>query len=146
MNQAEAAELLTLMAPFDQRTIGEADAIAWAASLSDVPFDGTCSEAIALYYRTPPVNGEHRERMQPHHLRAYRRRIRDDRLARVPEPFMPNQVDGVDDHDELLAIRRAIGDGRIKDRDDVARYTEWGGSLHLSDQRQVTAVTRKELE
>lgn len=146
MNQAEAAELLMLMQPFDQRTVGEADAIAWSASLPDVPLDATARDAVAMYYRTTPVNGERLDRMQPHHLRMYRKRIRDDRLARVPEPHMPNEVAGVDPQQELLAVRKAIGDGRIKSAEDVAKYVAWGGSLYLSDQNELTASRRKELE
>lgn len=146
MKEHEAIELLMLMVPFDQRTIGEGDATAWAALLEDIPFDQTCREAIVAYYRTAPVEGERRARMEPHHLRMYRKRIRDDRLARVPAPLMPNQVEGVDDRDELLAIRRAIGDGRMRSLADVKKYEEWGGSLHLADQRQlVSAGERKEL-
>jgi len=146
MNESEAVDLLGLMVPFDQRTIGEADALAWSMALIDVPFDATCRDAVALYYRTIPVNGERLERMQPHHLRMYRKRIRDDRLARVPEPYMPNEVDGVDPHAELLAIRKAIGDGRIKDRHDVEKYVQWGGSLHLADQKQIERTERKAIE
>jgi hypothetical protein len=146
MDQSEAAELLALMVPFDQRSIDETDAIAWAASLSDVPFDATCREAIGLYYRTPPVQGERRDRMGPHHLRLYRSRIRNDRLERVPEPHMPNEVAGVDPQQELLAVRRAIGDGRIKSARDVEAYVQWGGSLYLADQKQLTSAGRKAIE
>lgn len=146
MNESEAIDLLTLMVPFDQRSIGEADALAWSMALNDVPFDETCRDAVALYYRTIPVNGERLERMQPHHLRMYRKRIRDDRLARVPEPYMPNEVDGVDPHAELLAVRKAIGDGRIKDRHDVEKYVAWGGSLHLADLKAIERTERKAIE
>lgn len=146
MNLSDAGELLGLMQAFDQRTVGESDMLAWSMALHDVPLDESSREAVALYYRTIPVNGERLDRMQPHHLRMYRKRIRDDRLARVPEPYQPNEVDGVDPQAELLAVRKAIGDGRIKDRHDVEKYVAWGGSLHLADLKAIERTERKELE
>lgn len=146
MNESDAATLLGLMQPFDQRTVGEADALAWSMALVDVPFDETARDAVALYHRTIPVNGERLERMQPHHLRMYRKRIRDERLARVPEPYMANEVDGVDPQAELLAVRKAIGDGRIKSPEDVRKYVAWGGSLHVADQKAIERNERKAIE
>lgn len=50
MTPAEAAELLAHCAAFDRRTIGEADARAWARALHDVPLDDDTRGAIADHY------------------------------------------------------------------------------------------------
>ncbi|MFK0297225.1 hypothetical protein ACIQU6_43090, partial [Streptomyces sp. NPDC090442] len=47
MTPADAAELLSLCAAFDRRTIGEADAHAWARALHDVPLDEDTRTAVA---------------------------------------------------------------------------------------------------
>lgn len=138
MNKAEAAELLTFAAAFDQRTIGNADVEAWALALADVPWDDSTREAVARFYRTPPKDGEERRFLQHHNVRTYRSRVRVERLERIVEPT-PNAVEGVSYVDELRALRKAIADGTIADQAAAERYTAWGGSMHLLAQRgQIT--------
>lgn len=135
MNKADAAELLTFAAAFDQRTIGNADVEAWALALADLPWDDSARAAIAAYYGSAggyPATGERRF-IQPHNVRAGRARIRTDRLERIVEPA-PNTVDGVGSCAELRAIRRAIADGHIDGEPAVEAYRRWGGSLHLAYQ------------
>lgn len=50
MTPADAAELLAHCAAFDRRTIGEADARAWARALHDVPLDDDLLDAVAEHY------------------------------------------------------------------------------------------------
>lgn len=133
MNKAEAAELLTFAAAFDQRTIGNADVEAWALALADLPWDDSTREAVALYYRTPPQNPEERRFLQVHHVRTYRTRVRRARFEHIREP-VPNTVEGVNFLDELRAVRAAIADGRMKDQAAADAYEKWGGSLHLAAQ------------
>ncbi|WKX70029.1 hypothetical protein [Streptomyces sp. XD-27] len=50
MTPADAAELLAHCAAFDRRTIGEADARAWARALHDVPLDDDLLDSVAEHY------------------------------------------------------------------------------------------------
>lgn len=138
VNKAETAELLTFTAAFDQRTIGRADVEAWAIALADVPWDDTTRTAVANFYSSPAYAGDpggeaQRRFMQPHQLVAARARIRKDRIERLPMPC-PNSIPGVSEGDELRAIAKAIGDGAITTRAELAAYERWGGSLHLAQQ------------
>jgi hypothetical protein len=78
------------------------------------------------------------------------RAIRESRIAHFPIEPVPNSVKGVLDAEELRALRRAIGDGRMATREDLYAYKQWGGSLHLADRRAAIAATprrpRLELE
>jgi hypothetical protein len=51
MNRAETAELLSLAASYDRRTIGEADVHAWHAALGHYEFDD-CRDALIEHYRS----------------------------------------------------------------------------------------------
>lgn len=50
MKHSEAAELLTYVAAFDRRTIGEADVIAWRQALNGLDVE-RCKAAIVTHYR-----------------------------------------------------------------------------------------------
>lgn len=96
MNTADAAELLTLAAAFDRRTIGEADARAWAAALHAVPLDHDTRAAVARHY------AETREWLTPAHVTSTRARIRAERLARHTDPIPAA------DPDDPAAYRAAL--------------------------------------
>lgn len=74
MNRSETANLLTSMASFDRRTIGESDVIAWQAVLADAAFDD-CLEAVKRHY------AENTEWMMPAHVRRIVRDIHGERDA-----------------------------------------------------------------
>ncbi|MEV0115561.1 hypothetical protein AB0H77_20335 [Streptomyces sp. NPDC050844] len=74
MTPAEAAELLAHCAAFDRRTIGEADARAWARALHDVPLDDDTRGAIAEHY------GRSDKWITAAQVREMRARIRTGRL------------------------------------------------------------------
>lgn len=136
MNKSDAAELLAFAAAYDQRTIGNADVEAWALALADIPWDDTTRTAVAGFYTQPaptydPTGAFGRRSIQPHHVRAGRVAIRNDRIARLPQPC-PNPVYGVTEQEELLAIRAAIADGHITTTAQLHAYERWGGSLHLA--------------
>ncbi len=111
MNPSEAMQLLAHAAAFDNRQPSKAAAQAWAAALKDVPLDDDALAAIARYYGTP-TPGDAQKWIQPHHVRAHRKTIRDERLAREPEP-----APAADPADEeayrraLAGIRGRIGGG-----------------------------------
>lgn len=80
MNRSEAAMLLGHCAAFDNRTVGKADATAWAAALHDMPYDDDTTAAVARFYGTPPKDPSERLWIQPHNVRTLRRTIRSERL------------------------------------------------------------------
>ncbi|MEV5851442.1 zinc finger domain-containing protein [Streptomyces anulatus] len=105
MDRGDAAELLGYCAAFDNRTVGKVDAVAWAASLHDVPLDDDTTAAVARYYGTAPERAGDRLWIQPHHVRAGRLAIRQERLGTtLPAYEIPAEVEtGA----EFVARRRA---------------------------------------
>lgn len=81
MTPAEAAKLLGHCAAFDNRTVGETAARAWATALRDVPFDPDTLDAVARYYGTEPRKDGERLWIQPHDIRTHRRAIRSERAT-----------------------------------------------------------------
>lgn len=79
MNRSEAATLLARAAAFDNRTVGVADATAWAAALHDLPCDDDAFAAVARFYGTPPKDPATRLWIQPHNVRSLRKTIRSER-------------------------------------------------------------------
>jgi hypothetical protein len=105
---ADAAELLTLAAAFDRRTVGEADARAWSAALNSMPLDDDARAAVARHYN------ETDKWLTPAHVRTQRARIRADRIERanVLDDGRPDESPA-----QYLARRRAltaaVADGRL---------------------------------
>jgi hypothetical protein len=104
---ADASELLTIAAAFDRRTIGRADAIAWADALHDLDLRD-CADAIRAHFR------ESTDYLMPVHVRTGVRAIRAERLRRYGrnEP----EYDGNDVAGGLEAIRehnRRVAAGEI---------------------------------
>ncbi|MES9554806.1 MULTISPECIES: hypothetical protein [unclassified Streptomyces] len=109
MTPADAAELLTLAAAFDRRTVGEADSRAWAAALHQTPYDDDARAAVARHY------SETDRWLTPAHVRQQRATIRRERVAAAPAVVYdghPGETGA-----ESIARRRAlvegIADGRI---------------------------------
>lgn len=100
MTPAEAALVLTKCCAYDQRTIGKADAMAWAEVLADVARDDAM-HAVVTWYR------DHRERVMPSDIRAIVKSIRDDRIRNGPsEGEMMRGVDPNVSGAEWNRIRR----------------------------------------
>lgn len=79
MNRSDAATLLARAAAFDNRTVGVADATAWAAALHDLPCDDDTFAAVARFYGTPPKDPATKLWIQPHNVRSLRKTIRSER-------------------------------------------------------------------
>jgi hypothetical protein len=105
---ADAAELLTLAAAFDRRTVGEADARAWAAALNSMPLDDDARAAVARHY------AETEKWLTPAHVRTQRARIRADRIstANVVYNGRPGET-GAESIASRRALLAAVADGRI---------------------------------
>jgi hypothetical protein len=63
MNRSDAATLLAVAASFDRRTVGKADAAAWAVILADVSFEEAQAAVVAHY-------AERSEWLMPSHIIA----------------------------------------------------------------------------
>jgi hypothetical protein len=113
MNRSEAATLLARAAAFDNRTVGVADATAWAAALHDLPCDDDAFAAVARFYGTPPKNPSERLWIQPHNVRSLRKTIRSERAEGFR--YEPPAVD--ETPREYLARYRgqldAVASGRV---------------------------------
>src|SRR5688500_14257928 len=111
MTPAEASDLLTRCAGFDNRQPSAAAAIAWASALHDIPLDADAYAAVDRYYGTPPKDPNQRLWIQPHDVRRLRRTIRSERV----EHFQYDQA-GDEAPPELIARYRgqldALASGR----------------------------------
>lgn len=74
MKNSEASALLTLAAAFDRRTVGKADAQAWALALGDIRLDDA-REAVVAHF------SESSEWLTPAHVRKLVRQIRAARIG-----------------------------------------------------------------
>lgn len=91
MTPAEASDLLTRAAAFDNRQPSAASAIAWASSLKDVPLDADAFAAVDRFYGTPAGKPGERLWIQPHNVRAHRLAIRKERLGETLPAYEPVQ-------------------------------------------------------
>ena len=109
MKPSDAAKLLALAAAFDRRTVGEADAIAWADALGGLnPSD--CAQVIRDHY------AESTDWLMPAHVRQGVKRIRAERLRAVPSSALepadvnPNDIEAY--QRARLALVQHIADGQ----------------------------------
>lgn len=110
MTPADAAELLALAAAFDRRTVGEADARAWAAALHAMPLDDDAHAAVARHY------AETDRWITPAHVRQQRAKIRAERIdqSNVFDDGRPDETPG-----QYLARRRALTAAIANGRNEV---------------------------
>lgn len=117
MTPAEASDLLTRAAAFDNRQPSAASAIAWASSLKDVPLDADAFDAVDRFYGTPAGKPGERLWIQPHNVRAHRLAIRKERLGETLPAYEP--VAG-ETGSEFIRRRRAqldaVATGRVVGR------------------------------
>lgn len=102
----DAARLLALAAAYDRRTIGEADAVAWADVLADLDV-ADCAQAIREHYTIST------DWIMPAHVRRIVRRLRAERITRDPEDVPDADPNDVPAYLEALRAgrkRRADGD------------------------------------
>lgn len=80
MNAVEMGKLLGFAAVFDNRTVGDADIIAWLEAIGDLPF-GDARSAVAAHYRNEPDR-----RLMPAHVLQG---VKAMRRARLEHEVMP---------------------------------------------------------
>lgn len=106
MTKAEIAKLLLMAAAFDQRTIGDADIEAWAATVGDLRF-GDARSGLITHYR------EETTRIMPAHVLERVAEIREARLREagtipIPEHLADYPIAELEWRD---AATRAVADG-----------------------------------
>jgi hypothetical protein len=107
VNATETAALLTLAAAYDQRTIGEADVLAWQAILGPTSF-ADAQTAVKAHYATK------RDRVMPVDVIDGVRKIRNDRLERYESWVQPGpELTAAQYRDWLRDTRQAIADGWV---------------------------------
>lgn len=99
MNRADIARLLTKMAAFDQRTIGDADVAAWHEVLAGVELPDAL-QAVARHY------AESDKRMMPAHVIQLVRRIRAERPVPAPPRALPSRFEDDPDREAAMARNR----------------------------------------
>ena len=109
MNTDEIIDLLTLMASYDRRKVGEADVPAWDAAVGDLPYDD-CRTAVIAHYR------ETADWIMPAHVRRRVLAIRNERLKAagdlerlIPEELADRPLEYAKALDDLVA---AVRDGQ----------------------------------
>ncbi|MFE6689623.1 hypothetical protein ACFVFQ_24485 [Streptomyces sp. NPDC057743] len=111
MTPADAAELLSLCAAFDRRTIGEADAHAWARALRDVPLDEDTRTAVAEHY------GHTDKWITAAQIREMRTRIRNNRIGAAHPVYDGNPDEtGAEFAERRRAQITAAADGTLPAR------------------------------
>lgn len=111
MTRDEVIDLLTLVASFDRRTVGNTDVAAWKLAIGDLGF-AEAQAAVVAHFSVST------EWLAPAHVRQRVKAARADRLARTPVDAPPAEA-ADNPHD----YRRAVQDGvrRIADGMDIAR-------------------------
>lgn len=106
MNLSETARLLSMIAAYNNRTIGEADVVAWQSVLPDVPL-ADAEEAVRRHY------AEHTEWMMPAHVRRLVRDIAQERQAMATATgWAPGQA-GVPKDQAMPEISGPIEEGAL---------------------------------
>jgi hypothetical protein len=108
MSPEEVVDLLTLVASYDRRTVGEADVDAWLMATGDLPFDDA-KVAVVKHYR------ESREWLMPVDVRRHVRAIREARIAAkpIPAPDPDLAANEAQYRKALMRIRTQIGNGTV---------------------------------
>lgn len=106
MNKTDVVTLLAKVTAFDQRTVGEADVLAWHEVLADVDLDDALA-AVSRHYRDSP------DRIMPSHVRLHARSIRYDRM-RIEQKAAPRELPSRFETDEDRDARTAAGVAKVR--------------------------------
>ena len=104
MTPAEVSTLLSFLAAFDQRTIGETDAMAWGRALAGVSLH-EAQEAATRHYRVSP------DRAMPSHILAWVQKWREEASGVPVGPGLGSEVPDADP-DDVRGYVAALRAGR----------------------------------
>lgn len=113
MNLTETAAVLTIVASYDRRTLGETDVRSWhevfaAAGLPDLSFDDAKAAVVDHYART-------RDWLMPVDVIRFCKTLRRQRIAQAGDLYALVDVDPADAvayHEAYLKIRANVASGR----------------------------------
>lgn len=106
MNRTDVVTLLAKVTAFDQRTVGEADVLAWHDVLGDLDLADALA-AVSMHYR------ESTERIMPAHIRKLVREIRAER-RRIEEKSAARALPGRFETDEERDARIERGKAKVR--------------------------------
>jgi hypothetical protein len=104
MKPSEAAMLLTKIAFFDRRTVGEADARAWAEALDGIGLDDAMAVATQHFQTSS-------EWLMPIHIINRVKAIRTERLRNAPVMDIPADLHQAVERQWVRAFTDAVKDG-----------------------------------
>lgn len=104
MKLSEASALLSFMAAFDQRTIGEADAMAWSSVLGNISL-ADAQEAVRRHYKAST------DRAMPAHIVAGVQKILEEASGVPVGPGLGSEVPDADP-DDLRGYMAALRAGK----------------------------------
>lgn len=107
MNRSEVAVLLGLAAARDQRTVGDADVLAWHEDIGDLDF-ADARAALGRHYR------ESTDRIMPAHVRRLVRVMREERRGR-DQPTAPRALPSRFEDDVTRNLRVKQGVAQCRD-------------------------------
>lgn len=99
MTHDDVVDVLAKVAAYDQRTVGQADVLAWHEALSDVDRSAALT-AVTRHYR------ESTDRLMPAHIRRLARTIRDERRrlgAKAAPRELPSRFETDAERDDRMA-------------------------------------------
>lgn len=107
MNKKETALILAAAAARDQRTVGEADVLAWQEDLADIDYP-TAHDALRRHFR------ESTDRLMPAHIRRLARVIRDEHRSQhevraLPSRYEPDTTRDVRVQQGMAQCRQVLG-------------------------------------
>lgn len=107
MSTDEVIDLLTLMASYDRRKVGEADVAAWYAAMGDLAFSDS-RDAVIAHYR------DSTEWIMPAHVRRRVAATRQARLDAAGPTEIPQDLANrpIEAREWLQRTRNAIADGQ----------------------------------
>ncbi|MFE2497144.1 hypothetical protein [Streptomyces scopuliridis] len=139
MTPAEASDLLSRCATFDNRQPSLIASKSWSNALKDVPLDDDTFAAVDRFYGTPPKEPGQRLWIQPHDVRTWRLTIRRERLENFVYDGDPDETP-----QQYLARRRqqiaAVAAGEIAGPVDAPALE---GGPHRSVVKKLEGVGRK---
>jgi len=130
MTPAETAKVLAKAAAYDQRTVGEADVLAWHEIVGDLDFQDALA-AVARHY------AETDRRLMPVHLRNHANRVRLERVEASPKCAVCGQSTAGRYHERNCGGRRAITAASDRSEDVQRLINELRESLPPSNPRKV---------
>lgn len=136
MTPAETARLLSKAAAFDQRTIGDADVLAWSEALADLDYD-MAMRAVTAWYR------DHETRLTPATLRSTvktEKLIERQRRLDTAHDERLRTIDGADlksRSEDIHALARSLASPRghnltLRRRDDAGKAWAWSCTCGLN--------------